>query len=315
MNKTFGRAFEIDRLKPEVLDGNEWLGELFSRWHPSGAIGGASGDHLRLAVRNGYLNFYRAGQSVANVGFSRGALRAKIHPKYVFGDDAVGQTYVTLTSAGFTDAEGNRSLYKSGHLAEWIKNASGKSGEEKRFVDSVIDHNPNIVDVEMGLPAYSEVRRAPRMDLVDIEPIGHRWQVVFWEAKLVGDGRARCSGDGLPKVVTEQMSDYVRWLSHENHRDLVADAYQRTCRLLVGLHAIAKGYRPDIEELGVGIRSLAADGSLPPLVDNQPRLLIDNRESDNTFVDNGHLEKLRTRGGLHVQMVNKPEVWALEKGA
>jgi hypothetical protein len=312
MTQTFGRTFEIDLLTPEVLESNGWLGDLLSRWHPSGAVGGASGEHLRLAVRNGYLNFYRAGQSVAKVEFAGGTLRAKIHKKYVFGDDGEGQTYVTLTSAGFMDSAGRPTPYTPHHLREWIKNASGKAGREKHFVDEVIGFNPNIVDVEMGLPAYSAERRAPRMDLVDIEPIGDRWQVVFWEAKLVGDGRARCSGDGLPKVVTEQMSDYVRWLSHENHRDLVANAYQRTCRRLVGLHAIAKRYRPDIEELGVGIRSLAADGSLLPLVDIQPRLLIDNRNPDDRFLANGHLKKLRTSGGLHVQMVNRPEAWALE---
>jgi hypothetical protein len=64
-----------------------------------------------------------------------------------------------------------------------------------------VSRNPDVIDLEMSLPAYSEApeeRRAPRMDLVGIEPIGDRWRVVFWEAKLVGDGRARCLGKTSP---------------------------------------------------------------------------------------------------------------------
>ncbi len=59
-------------------------------------------DHLRLAIRNGYLNFYRRGQSVAKVGFDRaGNLQAKIHNKYVCGAEGSGQSHITLTSAGY----------------------------------------------------------------------------------------------------------------------------------------------------------------------------------------------------------------------
>ena len=73
----FGRKFEIERLSDVVLNENRWLCDLLHHWHPSGDPIGRDTDqegkeHLRLAIRNGYLNFYRAGQSVAKVGFDDG---------------------------------------------------------------------------------------------------------------------------------------------------------------------------------------------------------------------------------------------------
>ena len=41
---------------------------------------------LRLAIRNGYLNFYRLGQSVARVECVSGELIADVHYKYVLGE-------------------------------------------------------------------------------------------------------------------------------------------------------------------------------------------------------------------------------------
>jgi hypothetical protein len=193
----------------------------------AGAVRGSpvesTASHLRLAIRNAYLNFYRAGQSVAKVGFGRGGIvQASIHKKYVFGDACKEQGYVTLTSAGLKDGEGRMVPYDPEQLPRWIANASGKGGEEKEFVDLVIGRNPDVIDVEMGLPAYSDVRHAPRMDLVGIEPDRDRWKVVFWEAKLARDGRARCRGDGLPKVVTDQLLNYALWLDHGENQAIVA---------------------------------------------------------------------------------------------
>jgi hypothetical protein len=169
----------------------------------------------------------------------------------------------------------------------------------------VVARNPNVIDLEMALPAYSEIpkeRRAPRMDLVGIEPVGDHWRVVFWEAKLVDDGRARCRGEDSPKLIG-QLRDYTDWLAYKDHRNLVAQAYQRTCRLLLDLHHIAKRLRPDIEDLGCGIREVAAPYAPPLLIDHKPRLLIDDREINVAFTKNGHLRKLRQTYHLHVQLV------------
>jgi hypothetical protein len=153
------------------------------------------------------------------------------------------------------------------------------------------------------------------MDLVGLEPVGDRWRVVFWEAKLVNDGRARCREEKDQPKLIKQIKDYTDWLAHENHRDLVARAYQRTCRLLVELHAIAKRFRPDIEEPGLGIRNVAASDASAPSIDDNPRVLIDDRTTNVAFMENGHLKKLRETYGLHVQIVQSLDQMTLETRA
>jgi hypothetical protein len=151
------------------------------------------------------------------------------------------------------------------------------------------------------------------MDLVRLEHSGDQWRVVFWEAKLVDDGRARSRGESEPKVITLQLKPYTNWLRHENNRKIVAAEYQRACRLLVSLHTIARFLRPDIEGLGKGILAVATPGAAPPLIDDEPRPLIDaHTRKDPSFTKNGHLKKLREEYGRHVQMVHNLDEMTLE---
>jgi hypothetical protein len=74
--------------------------------------------------------------------------------------------------------------------------------------------------------------------------------------------------------------------------------------MLVALHADASRVRPNIEKLGPGIRAVAAIDAPPLLIDDKPRLLIDNHTNDAAFTKNGHLNKLRNAPyNLKVQMV------------
>jgi hypothetical protein len=333
----FGRTFAIEKITGQVLEENPWLKDMLLDWRPAGD--GVHRDmteahklvssrqmleedpkRLRLAIRSGYLNLYRGGQSVAKIGFgSGGGLQARIHNKYVYGDKGGGQAYVTLTSAGFWDKEtsGRREYGGLADLHRWIANANKYVGNEKRFVDLIIARNPDTIDLEMALPAYSldpKERIAPRMDLVALEPAGDdRWRIVFWEAKLVDDARARCRGDDVSPKVVEQLVQYTSWLCHANHRELVACAYQNACRLLVAFRELAKRVNPGIEELGPGIVAAAAADAPSLLVDDEPRLLIDNRTGNIAFSQNGHLQKLRgAPHEIHVQMVSGLDDMALE---
>jgi hypothetical protein len=336
---TFGRKFSIELISDQIRWGNPWFKDMLLGWRPAGdalhrdaieapkhvsngQLPEEDPKRLRLAVRNGYLNLYRGGQSVARIGFdSDGGLQARIHNKYVNGDKGSDQAYVTLTSAGFLDQERNW-LRAYGGLADLhgcIANANKHVGKEKRFVDLIVARNADIIDLEMALPAYSldpKERRAPRMDLVALEPAGNRWRIVFWEAKLVSDARARCRGDDVSPKVVDQLMQYTTWLRYANHLELVASAYQNVCRLLVAFHRLAKRVNPGIEELGPGIIAAAAADMPRLLVDDEPRLLIDNRTSDDStrslaFTKNGHLDKLR-RKGLCVQMVDSVDHMTLE---
>ncbi len=324
----FSRKFPIDCVTETVLKESPWFADLLRRWHPAGdaadsRLNDGNGllvrdrvsnkgefQRLRVAFRAGYMNFYCGGQSIAEVRFISNKLRAKIHEKYVYGVKGRDKRSVTLTSNGSPSLEKahlvsvNSMEEWQSYLDQWIANAKCKIEHEKRFVDLIVANNPNVIDLEMGLPAYlPQARRAPRMDLVALEPHEGGWRIVLWEVKRVGDGRARCEGDKQPEVL-EQLKAYTKWLSHGDHESRVAKAYQNNCRLLVGLHAIARRIRPDIEELGAGILAVAASDAPPPLVDTEPRLLIIYDKEDKSFIENGHFDKLKDAdSGWTVQIV------------
>jgi hypothetical protein len=323
----FDRRFAIEEITGQ-LEENLWLKDMLRAWRPagdavhrnmteanklisSGQTLEEDAGRLRLAIRNGHLNLYRGGQSVAKIDFSsKGCLRARIHDKYVHGETGSSHKYVTLTSAGLTDRE-TRALREYGGPAEldgWVANANKHVGKEKRFVDKIVARNADTIDLEMALPAYSTERKAPRMDLVALERVGHQWRIVFWEAKLVDDPRLRCQGADVSPKVFEQLAQYTSWLNHANRLDLVT-AYQNTCQLLVKFRELAKGVNSEIEELGAGIVAAAAADPSSLLVDCEPRLLIDNEPENADFPR--HLQKLRDHK-IHVQMVNGLDDMALE---
>ena len=75
----FDRGFgglEAARRLPQDNPGH-WFLDLLRLWRPAGEPSGDYG--LRLAVRDGYLNFYRQGQSIAKVSIVRGQLRGEVH--------------------------------------------------------------------------------------------------------------------------------------------------------------------------------------------------------------------------------------------
>ena len=98
----FGRRFDrLDVLESALSRQDHWWKDLLTLWRPSGQVTGDDG--LRLAIRDGYMNFYRRGQSVARVGINKeGQLALSVHAKYVLPEidlpSVQGQEYVTLTA-------------------------------------------------------------------------------------------------------------------------------------------------------------------------------------------------------------------------
>jgi hypothetical protein len=328
---TFARKFPIHLITDQVLEKNPWFRDMLLHWRPAGdalhrdrrktielvangQMQKEHPEHLRLAIRHGYVNFYRAGQSFAKISFDiTGKLQAKIHNKYVDGEQGSGQLYITLNATGlYNEKMGILRKYNGlADLRRWVSNANHYIGDEKQFVDIVVAHNPNTIDLEMALPAYSKKRTAPRMDLVALEKVGDSWKIVFWEAKLVTNPSAVCRGDAPPKVVG-QLAQYTHWLRHADHCNVVAVAYHNACRLMVEFHKMAKKFNSQIEELGQGIIAAATQDAPPLLVDAEPRLLIDDQTRNVPFIENGHLKKLRGEPySLQVQMVKGHHDWAL----
>lgn len=168
-----------------------WFKDLLSLWRPSGHCSGEDG--LRIAIRNGYLNFYRLGQSVARVECVSDELVAYVHYKYVAVEPLRGMVkspYLRLTGKGIFFRDTRVAVYEGlSALHEWIADAEKKhAGVEKKIVDELVEKNNHVIDLEMALPAWTLPKVAVRMDLVAIE----NGKVVFWEVKTVDDSRIRC---------------------------------------------------------------------------------------------------------------------------
>jgi hypothetical protein len=304
----------------------EWWNNLLSLWRPSGVPAGEYG--LRLAIRDNYLNFYRRGQSIARVEIGIGGTpTATTHIKYVGDskDESFGQEHVKL---------GGEWLLRNGEpwkryecietLKKWIETVDGSpdaggekgyAGIEKDFVDKVVAENPNIIDLEMGLPAWGEQKTAPRMDIVEIEASAEGRSVVFWEAKRNSDSRLRCSVDIVrdekPEVL-KQLAAYRRFLTEEEaHLGLVADAYKNTAKLLKKLREIADGLG---EKYPLGSEILAAASESELSVDHNPRLVVLNEKGVNPKAWGEHADKLR-KSGVFMSIIEEDGPFLLRRPA
>jgi hypothetical protein len=197
----FNRRFEVEHLE-ELVERTEhwWFLDLLRYWYPSGDRAGqtmpavaadSDTERLRVAVRNGYLNFYQNGQSIAKVSSQDGRLLGSIHPKYVYGARVSTLEYVTLERGLYAVPGEPQREYGKGLLDEWMQNAVRYAKPEKRFVDALIGRNSNIIDLEVGLPATGTIalKAAPRMDLVTLQLTDDAIRIDFWEAKLVDNAR------------------------------------------------------------------------------------------------------------------------------
>lgn len=225
-----------------------WFKDLLTLWRPSGHPSGEAG--LRIAIRPGYLNLYRLGQSIARVGCVSGRLTADVHYKYVLDERPPGMSekspYLLLSKRGVyfrnrlvTDYEGPSTLRR------WIAAAERYAGDEKKIVDELVEKNDRVIDLEMAIPAWALSKVAVRMDLVAIED----GTVVFWEAKTVNDGRIRCRAafeeDKSPHVL-KQLSNYRLFLEQDAHPRQVESAYRNTAALLVKLRELADEIGPKL---------------------------------------------------------------------
>lgn len=303
-------ARNIDRINAlgELACSSEdhWWKDLLSLWRPSGVDAGVYG--LRLAVRNGYMNFYRNGQSIACVKVdSKGMPSATTHVKYL---GIVGQGYARLQDrtihwgTGVQESEG-REYGGLEELKQWIQvvdrgqredGRHGFSGAEKVGVDKLVAANSNVIDLEMGIPAWGKRKAASRIDLVTIEPGAKKQNIVFWEVKLVTDGRIRSHADVVrdekPEVL-RQLSAYREFLKAENHVELVAKAYSTAAKLLVELRAMADSLG-EVHPLGANILAAASASELG--VDCGPRLVVLNQKSANQSAWAVHADKLKKVG-------------------
>lgn len=286
---------QLDQLGQSAL---LWLDDLFRYWAPAGSGPRSGTQHpLRFAIRKDYANFYVSGQSVAKLSLGSKGPSVLVHDKYLEADAAkrnqLGQTYSRFDTASTPST-----------VANWMTIAATYKGDEKDFVERLIAANPNVIDMEMALPALPDRKKsAVRMDLVALEPCDSGWKLVFWEAKMASNPDAR-SRD-VPKVVG-QCHAYRDWLGHagQDNKKLVIDAYTAVCRDLVKIHerVTQSPLGHDSPPLGQGIRDVAEGKALLTL-DDRVRLIIS--DDSPSFEGKGHRQRLVKDYGIFVQLVPK----------
>lgn len=259
-----------DALSRLASEGDNWWTHLLSRWVPSGQPADAFG--LRLALRDGYLNFYRRGQSVARVCFGprrNGKVEpmVEIHAKYVWGKDAPGR-YARLRDREVTCKGLFPVVEYAGMptLEKWITHSEGYAGQEKCGVDMVVGNNPTVIDLEMGMPVWSGKKSALRVDMAALDTTGGEPQLILWEAKPLNAGGLRARSDDVG--VIKQMNDYKDYLNAPGHRERLDEAYRTTCAALVRLAAMA-GRKIELDD---SVRKVAQAKRLEVAL--EPRLVV-----------------------------------------
>ena len=314
----FARSFAVETLA-------EWdaktvlntVRSLFDRWAlPGQPI--TPQRPLRLALRDGYVNFYVKGQSAAKLSRGRDGPKLSVHRAYVTGRRRSGERDDVPPVQGYEDYGAARLADPStaALVAGWIETAESYASAEKRFVDDLVTANPGVIDLEMGLPASDlpgSERVAPRMDLVVAQiakdtPIS----IAFWEAKCANNGELRATAQLAPKVL-DQIGRYVRWMLEDGRVAQVQEAYRKTAATLLDLYRL---FRRDADDKPECVRIWQALAETEVLaVVMQPGVVIGNywpeghpekmascrmAQSAASLARNGHREKLERAGiGVH----------------
>ena len=292
----------MNELGKLVSKKNNWWTDLLSQWAPSGSSG-----ELRLAIRNRYMNFYSKGQSVAKIFFDRSGRSPtmRIHEKYVKPSPNGGQRYLNLLGDEGFDADGNPGTWRGPDLLEkWIANSLRHTGKEKRCIDALVEKSATVIDLEMGLPAFDDRKTALRMDLVALEGDSKNICLVFWEAKLIADGRLR-SKDHNPKVF-EQINNYRSYLRNNARKIRVIKAYRNCCSIIRDLHSMASkaGVAHPLDPLILA----ASDPSSKIRVDDTPRLVVfDDGRKRREEAWQTHLDVLRQKVTVEVVKIEMPD--------
>ena len=279
-------AIELRRLSSNRIG---WWPDLLAAWSPSGSFGG-----LRVAIRKNTINFYSKGQSIARISFGQGGKypTMSIHEKYVMKSPSEKQKYIKLKEDEGSDKDGRPVAWGgSNMLQHWTSNSKCYRTKEKRCIDTLVGHSPKVIDLEMGLPAFENRTSSLRMDLVTLEVISEGIRLVFWEGKMINDGRLR-SSIGDPEVF-QQIDGYRSYLADPSRKRVVADAYVNCCKIICSLHKMAEcvGLTGPIDPL---IEAAARANSLE--VEETPRLVIfENYKNRRESAWQKHLTVLRSK--------------------
>ena len=309
----FQRNLNPTHLSTKSVDQNHWFRELLKLWRPSGVQSdiGENGKaaSLRLAIRDGFMNFYGAGQSVAKVRSTQRTFDEWVHHKYL-GEERVGSGYYKCVKAPPAPMAEQM-------LADRIAVASKWHAAEKTFVDQLMGDNEDIFDLELSLSFMKPGAKkavALRLDAASLERDGEGWRIVLWEAKMANNAEAKAKGDADPKT-RQQHENYLAYFAKPGAVDDFIAATRVACSHLIKLRCLAE-HAGNKQTLGEGIMAVGKcpDESVHLTLDTNVRYIIDVRgDKSGAFTTNGHVDKLRAMGA-HVQTIdNDSTSLALDK--
>lgn len=253
-DRKFQRRFDDHFLRDHVSNPRSLIGALFNRWELPGQLGtpvSGAPVALRLSIRDGYVNFYANGQSVAELGTPEGEPRINLSSKYLAGapfgflpSRTSGDNSVIAGKDLFMD----RPLELLCHIVDATRN---HCGAEKCFVEHLQARNANIVEVEMALPGDNRLRKAvrdkngvvnmkkvaPRMDVVVVHVLTNgQPSLDFWEAKLATNSELRSTikfdGSGKDPHVVGQLDSYESWMNLPGRKEEVKAAFAESWVIL-----------------------------------------------------------------------------------
>lgn len=306
--KPFARHFAVEDLAENVA-----IRRLFARWALPGEVCDAQ-RCLRIGIRAGYLSLYVRGQSVARVYQLGGTTRLAVHPVYVAGHkrNAFRSSDLDKRTATF-----DSDRVSASQIDSWIEIAETYAGSEKAFVDDLVAHNAGALDLEMGLPANTAERTAPRMDLV----LAQQGSLVFWEAKCSDNSELRSrsaykeSPDGAYARgirVIHQLRKYGAWMEADDceRKSEVARAYREVASVLTDL---AERFEAPGEDARAVWREIASGPELqvtlpPGLVIGNYDALVQGRDAHfagMAEINQGYLAVLRRHGVPIVEVASR----------
>lgn len=254
-----------------------------------------------VAVRAGYLNVYRKGNSLVRLDLKDGRPVGSVHYKYLLRPDVKPEYVAVVDGRPLIAAHEALFIPDLSDVGALKKAAEPYSGVEKSGVHAIIRSNPNVVDVEIAFGGVSGegAASAPRVDFAALREGPDAIRLAFYEAKDFSNKELRAAEGPAP--VVGQVERYGRLLAA--NRTAVEDAYRRVFEALLAMEG--EGIRNEVRDR---LMRAVLDGSKPFMVDPDPWLVVfgfdDDQRRGTAWAP--HLADLKDRLKGRVLMKGKP---------
>ncbi len=237
----------------------EALNELYER-EPTGWWRGLLADpDVFVAFRDGALNAYFRGCSIAQLRLVGAEVRASTHYKYLL-KPVLKSPMVEARQGAFqfpSSWQENPAAAFTSSLADLdaIKRAAKPyAGGEKKLVGDVIRRNGAVFDVEIALTREAEgevadgesAKAADRIDIAALKANGAGIELVFYEAKLFQNQELRASGDADARVIG-QIEKYVQLL--EKYQAEIRESCLLAAQNVLDVHGLSNARKTQARTL------------------------------------------------------------------